>query len=216
MGSWRQSTWGVLPVVVALVACGGGAGASPTSQPSDAQAVTPSLGLTAGPTTARPTAALPSGGVTTFEGFRTAYCSSWTSIFTAVGNPDTGGGSDLSRALDAAVKAGDAAAANVAAAAIQAELAAGRRQAQAGAGWAPAAAFMGELDRFLAAFEAGTEAERAAAGPAGVDGRAIWQEAFQAAGGLEAWQAMPAAAGPIASARPPDSGFQCPGIPVSV
>ncbi|HEY6015003.1 MAG TPA: hypothetical protein VIU37_13400, partial [Candidatus Limnocylindrales bacterium] len=194
----------------------GGPAASSTSQPSVAQVASPSAGPTATPTVALPTVALQSGTVTTFEGFRDAYCASWLSIFKAVGNPDTGGGSDLSHALDAAVTAGDVAAANQAAAAMKAELEAGRRQAQAGAGWLPAAPFMAELDRFLAAFESGTEAERAAAGPSGVDGRAIWQAAFQAAGGIEAWQAMPPRAGPIASARPPDSHYQCPGIPVSL
>ncbi|MBI3751967.1 MAG: hypothetical protein HY263_09990 [Chloroflexi bacterium] len=80
----------------------------------------------------------------------------------------------------------------------------------------PAAPLMAQLDRFLAAFESGTEAERAAAGAAGVDGRAIWQAAFQAAGGIDAWQAMPAAAGPIGSARPSGSDYRCPGVPVSI
>lgn len=215
MGSQRRAVRGVLPVVIALVGCGGGAAVSSTSQPSVAQVASPSAGPTARPPAALQTPVLPSA-VTTFEGFRDAFCESWVSIFKAVGNPDTGGGSDLSRALDAAVTAGDVVAANQAAAAITSELEAGRRQAQAGAGWPPAARFMAELDRFLAAFQAGTEAERAAAGPSGVDGRAIWQAAFQAAGGIEAWRAMPAVAGPIASARPPDSHYQCPGIPVSV
>jgi hypothetical protein len=226
MGTRRRPIWYLLPVVVALAGCGAGATATPMIQPSAAQPATPSAAPVASPTAALPTVVPtpvpPSVGpslaaAATFEGFRDAFCSSWSSMFTAVGNPDTGGGSDLSHALDAAVKAGDVTAANQAAAAMQAELAAGRRQAQAGAGWAPAAPFMVQMDRFLAAFEAGTEAERAAAGPAGVDGRAIWQAAFEAAGGIEAWQAMPAAAGPIASARPPGSGvYQCPGIPVSI
>ncbi len=123
-----------------------------------------------------------------YEEYFVAACAAWDGLFRAVGNPDTGNGSDLSRALDAAMTAGDVASAERAAAEMARELKAAREQAAVARGWAPRTAMMVEFDRVLAAFEVGTAAKLAVAKsvPNAVDPQA----AFEQAGGLEAWFAM--------------------------
>lgn len=124
----------------------------------------------------------------TYDEFSSALCSSFTSLIRAVGNPDAGTPSVLSRKLDDAVAAGDVLGADQAAAAMLRELEAGRAEAGAAARWQPAAATMAQMDRLLAAFEAMTVAKRAAAARA--PGGADPQQAFEAAGGVEAWSAV--------------------------
>lgn len=123
-----------------------------------------------------------------YEEYFVAACAAWDALFGAVGNPDTGGGSDLSRKLDEAVSAGDAAAAERLAAEIAKELKTGREQIAVAGGWPPRAAVMVQLDRVFAAYEAMIAAKLAAARhePTAVDPQA----AFEQAGGLEAWFAM--------------------------
>lgn len=166
---------------------------------------------------ATPTAAVsPASRAESFVEFRDAFCGAWSSLFRAVGNPDTGSGSELSLALDAAAKARDVAETTRLAGEIQAELEAGRAHARFGGGWPPAAAMMAQLDRFLAAYQAVVDAERRAVVEGRADVAALGQQAFEQAGGLEAWQAMREAGGPVTSARPAGPPYQCPGVPVSL
>ena len=119
-------------------------------------------------------------------------------MFRAVGNPDAGTDSELSKALDEAVQRGDPAEAGRLAEAITVELESGRQAASRAAAWPPGFAAMSELDRVLLAFEAMIDAKRQTAGnPDGPDPQA----AFEAAGGGDAWTQMLQAArlkGPLA------------------
>jgi hypothetical protein len=152
---------------------------------------------------ARPSATATPAPVSYLESM-TSFCSAFTSLVKAVGNPDSGGGSELSKALDAAVAAHDVAAANRAADAITAELESGRRAAAVAKGWAGATTTMAAMDQVLAAYEAAITAERAAASP--VPGAVDANTAFANAGGSAAWSALVAAAGamkPEAGPTPP-------------
>jgi hypothetical protein len=162
------------------------------------------------------TAVSPVSRAESFVEFRDAFRGAWSSLFRAVGNPDTGSGSELSLALDAAARARDVAETTRLAGEIQAELEAGRAHARFGGGWPPAAEMMAQLDRFLAAYQAAVGAERTAVAEGRTDVAALGQRAFEQAGGLEAWQSMREAAGPVASARPAGPPYQCPGVPVSL
>ena len=153
-------------VLIGLIAtaCGTAASAAPPS---------PSRSATAAPIT--------------YDEFSSALCSSFTSLIRAVGNPDAGTPSVMSKALDDAVRRGDALAAEQAAATMLAELEAGRAQAAVAARWAPGAAAMHHMDVLLVAFEASTDAKRAAAAKTpGVDP----QKAFEASGGAAAWSGL--------------------------
>jgi hypothetical protein len=176
----------VFAVVVALAGAGCGGGA-------------PSA-------TARPAAA-------SYDEYRIAACAAWESLFRAVGNPDTGSGSDLSHALDAAVTAGDVAAADRLAADITRELKAGREQVAVAGGWQPRAPVMVQLDRVFAAYEAMIAAKRAAARhePNAVDP----QTAFEQAGGVEAWFAMFEAARAAGAGTAGAAEQQCANVPVT-
>lgn len=123
-----------------------------------------------------------------FEQYAVAACAAWDSLFRAVGNPDTASGSVLSKSLDDAVTARDAAMAERLAPTIITELETGRQQAAVAGGWQPAGPTMAQMDRVFLAFEAMIQAKRAAArdGPGGL----APQTAFEQAGGVEAWQAM--------------------------
>lgn len=134
-----------------------------------------------------PASATPRPAAATYEEYFVAACAAFDGMFRSVGNPDTASGSDLSRALDAAMTSGDVASAERAAAGMAAELKAAREQVAVAAGWAPRTAVMVQLDRVLAAFEVGTAAKLAVAkGEPNVNPQA----AFEGAGGLEAWFAM--------------------------
>lgn len=149
---------------------------------------------------------------TTFAEFGAAYCAAFDAMFTAIGNPDTGSGSELSKALDAAMAAREADRANGLAAAITGHLERGRREAWIARGWRSADAVMAQLDRVLVAFEAMVEAKRAAA--SGAPGVVEPQVAFERAGGLTAWFAMMEAARGLE--RPPGAAPQtCATVPVS-
>ena len=122
-----------------------------------------------------------------FDEYQTAFCSSFTSLIRAVGNPDTNTPSVMSKQLDDAVKAGDVAAAHQAAAAIIAELETGRRHAATAAGWQPGALSSAALDRVLLAFEANITARAVTAAPGA---SADPQAAFEHAGGVQAWTTL--------------------------
>lgn len=134
--------------------------------------------------TAASSAAPPSAPPNTFEEFSTQFCGSFTSLFRAVGNPDANTPSVMSKALDDAVKAGDAPAADRAAAAMMTELESARVEAAAAARWQPTAAIMVQMDRLVVAYEAMTTAKQARAHTPGSPDP---QKAFEQAGGLEAW-----------------------------
>ena len=122
----------MLLVVLATVACGGGAqGASP--QPKAA----------------------------TFDEFGTAYCAAWDELFTAIGNPDTGSVSALRAEFEKAVTAGDTVSAERLAATITGRLEAGRAHVAVASGWQSAGPMLAQLDRVFLAFEAMVAAKRA-------------------------------------------------------
>lgn len=165
-------------IVLAGAACG-------TSTPGAAATPSPVAGTPAATTAA----------AVSYEEFQDAFCSAFTSLIRAVGNPDAGTPSVNSKALDDAVAAGDVAAAEGLAATITAELEAGRHQTALAAGWQPGVKTMVALDRVLVAFEAEIAAKRAAA--AHTPG-ASPQAAFEQAGGVEAWSALVQGTGTMA------------------
>jgi hypothetical protein len=130
--------------------------------------------------------AAPSLAPPTYEAFSATMCSSFTSLFRAIGNPDANTPSVMSKALDDAVESGDAAAAEVAASAILAELEAARVQALEAARYQPAAATMAQLEKLILAYEAMTGAKKAVA--AKLPGALDPAVAFTNAGGVTAWQ----------------------------
>jgi hypothetical protein len=143
------------------------------------------------------------------EEYYVVACKAWDALDRAVGDPDTGEGSKLSRALDQAVEARDVASADRAAAGITAELASGRRQLKTAGTWGPRSKTVAQFDRVFVAFEAMTAAKRAAARgkPNAVDPQA----AFEQAGGVEAWFAMFESIPPSEMA----TGKPCPNVPVT-
>lgn len=180
-------------VVLTALACVGCAGAAPS--------------LSAHPATAPSVSTRPA--IASYEDYHVEACQAWDALDRAVGNPDTGSGSRLSRALDQAVEAGDAASAERLAADIKAELASGRRHLEAAGTWAPRASTVAELDRVFEAFEAMIDAKRAAA--SGASDALDPQLAFEQAGGVDAWYAM----FETVSASDMAAGKQCPNVPVT-
>ena len=157
--------------------------------------------------------AAPSLAPATFEEFATNACDAFEAIFRAVGNPDAGTDSELSKALEEAVQRGDPAEAGRLAEAITVELESGRQAASRAAAWPPGFAAMGELDRLFMAFEAMIDAKRQAVGnPDAPDPQA----AFEAAGGVTSWTPMFEAARAMQSTRPANlPPHECDGIPIS-
>jgi hypothetical protein len=190
---------GLLIVLIAIVgaACGGG---PPNATPTPVATATPA-----------PASATPKPAAASYEQYFVAACAAWDSLFRAVGNPDTGSGSDLSRSLDEAVTAADVASADRLAADIAKELKVGRGHVAVAGGWTPRAPVMVQLDRVFAAFEVMIEAKRVAAKhePNAV----VPQTAFEQAGGVEAWIAMFEAARAAGGGRAADA--RCPNVPVT-
>lgn len=153
----------------------------------------------------------PMPAATSFEEYAVSFCAAWDAMFRAVGNPDTAAGSELSKALDAAVTAKDGTEAERLAAEITADLESGRRFAEVAGGWPPAGPAMKELDRVFVGFEAMTAAKAAAA--KGTPGSIDPQTAFEQAGGIEGYFAMIEAMRAMASARPAGAQ-QCPNLPL--
>ena len=164
---------GLALVATIVVACGS---AAPPASPS-APAGAPSAPVTS-----------PSAAPATFAEYDESFCGAFTSLIRAVGNPDAGTPSALSKKLDDAVLAGNVLAADQAAAAMIAELETGRHHAAAAARWEPAAGAMAQMDRLLVAFEARTAALRAKA--AKTANAPDPQQAFEQAGGVQAWSGM--------------------------
>ncbi len=145
-----------------------------------------------------------SAAATTFGEFGVAYCAAWDALFAAVGNPDTGSGSQLSKALDDAIVVRDAATVDRVAATMTAQLEAGRQQLAIAAGWKPAVPMLAQFDRFLVAYEAMIAAKR-------LGGDA--QKVFEQAGGVDAWHAM-FEVGRQMQGPPDASPGQCATVPV--
>lgn len=164
----RAIAAGALAVVVAACGAGGAPGAGSGS--------------------AAPSATAASAAPATFDDFATGLCGAFTSLVRAVGNPDAGTPSVLSKALDDAVKAGDGSAADRAAIAMLTELEAGRADAARAGRWQPAAATMAQMDRLLVAYEASTAAKQAVANHTA--GAVEPGTAFEQAGGSRAWTAL--------------------------
>ncbi len=140
---------------------------------------------TSAPTMAATVAPTPASA--SFEDYETGVCSAFGAMLRAVGNPDAGTSSVLSKSLDDAVTAGDIAAADRAAASITSELETGRQQAAAAGRWPPAQPTMVAMDTLLVAYEAETTAKLAVVRhtPGAIDA----QTAFQQAGGVDAYAA---------------------------
>lgn len=153
---------------------------------------------------------LPSAQAATFEEFATSACDAFEALFRAVGNPDTGAGSELSEQLDEAVTRGDVAASNRAAEAIIGELRQGQQAASAAAAWEPGKVAMAELNDVLVAYESYINARKDQSTGSLTDPQA----AFEDAGGVTSWQAMLTAAAAVVAARPDVPPVACDGIPM--
>ena len=150
----------------------------------------------------------------TYQGFATNACEAFTAMFRVIGNPDAGTDSEFVRALNETVRSGNEAQAGTLANEILAELERGRRSAAAASTWQPGAAAMFQLDRVLVAYEAMVTAK---VGQAARDVTAQnAANAFGAAGGPAAWDAMMAAAQDVIAARPADlPPYECAAVPIN-
>lgn len=161
----------------------------------------------------------PVPAATSFEEYRTAFCSSWEALFRAIGNPDTGEGSELSDAMDAAISRRDLGQVDTLAARIQGELAAGRRQIAFAAGFGPGAQVMSYMDRLFADFGVLIEAKRAAA-PQGLEvATTRSQAAFEATGALDTWRTLmsPESWSALEAARPSgEEQRNCENVPIGL
>ncbi len=147
-----------------------------------------------------------------FDEYAVAFCSAWEHLFLAVGNPDTGEGSVLSKALDDAVASHDETKAEQLAGQISQEIASGREDVAVGGGWPPATPIMVEMDRVFVGFEKMTAAKvaKAKGSPNAVDP----QVAFERSGAIAAWSAMFGAHAALAAERPA-SAQRCGELPIS-
>lgn len=200
-------------VATLLVGCAGGSASTGASSP--AGSASPSAVV-------EPTATAGASGAITFDAFHESFCSAWESLFRAVGNPDIGDGSELTKAMDAAITARDLAAVDRLAAEITGEIEVGRRAVAVATGWMPASPMMVQVDRVFVGFEAMTEAKRAAASLGLEVARDRGQEALQRSGAIDAWFALirpgvlDATRRAIQTARPAGSPEQCPTVPLGV
>ena len=71
------------------------------------------------------------------RGFAANACDAFSAMFRAVGNPDAGTDSELSKALDEAIRRGDPAETDRLAQAITTELESGRQAASLASAWPP-------------------------------------------------------------------------------
>jgi hypothetical protein len=144
--------------------------------------------------------------------FVTAACAAFDALDAAIGNPDTGSGSELSNALDRAVGSGDVATANRLADESIAKLEEGRRQLAIAGGWEPGSVMAAAADKFFEASEALVNGKRAGAATRDLG---AGQAAFGTAGGLEAWHAMITSAGSI-KLPPGASPKFCPNVAIQL
>ena len=201
-----------LAVLALLGGCTSGSSAAPAVSPTRSDAPTPTMGETSPGRTPAITI--------TFQEFHDSFCSAWESMFRAIGNPDTGSGSELTAAMDAAITAGDLPSVDRVAAQISGELESGRRQVERATGWPPATPMMAQLDLVFVGFEALTEAKRAAANQGLQVARTRGQQALVDAGAIDAWFALirpgvlDETRRAMESATPPGAPAQCANVPV--
>jgi hypothetical protein len=165
--------------------------------------------------TAAPT---PKAVATSYADYHAAFCGAWESVFLAVGNPDTGGGSDLTRQMDSAIETGDMAAVDQIAGQIRAELETARVKVAYASGFDGGAKGMAAMDKLIVAFEALVEAKRAAAGEGLAAATEKGQAALRAAGGGDAWETILTADtwASVRAAQPPDVPSRCENVPISL
>ena len=137
--------------------------------------------------------------------------SAWGTLFRVVGNPETAGWTDAVHQLQAAAEAHDDATAAGLQGKINTELEAARQQIGYAGAWPPAARPMAEMDRFFVATETWITAYVNVAKE--VPNAPDPQAAFEAAGGLAAWQGLFEASADVAAYRPA-SVASCPGVPI--
>lgn len=175
-----------------------------------------------GGTTPDPSPSVP--GATSYLEFREAFCSAWEDLFRAIGNPDAGSDSELSKAMNDAIAAGDRAEVDRLAGEIIRALESGRGNLRVAGGWAPGSTIALAMDPIFVTFERMIEAKQLAASQGlGLDEttRAA-QSAFEGAGGMEAWanglRSMQNVdvARVIASARPAGLEPQCENVPIGI
>ncbi len=201
----------------------GGPSASYPPSPAPSPSPTPAPGFSSSPSPAASAAPAASAvPAADYAGFHREFCAAWAELFTTIGNPDTGSGSALSEAFDAALRDGDVVTARAKAPAIIAGLESGRRHIAAGALWPTGAPMMAQMDRLFAAFQASYAAQRDAADRGAQEAKRLGQEALEAAGGLDAWYAiirpgtLDETRQAISSARPADVSGQCEGLPIGL
>jgi hypothetical protein len=140
-----------------------------------------------------------------------AICTAVDELFTAVGNPDTGEASLLSRDLEDAIVAGDATLIDTTTTAILAHLEASRSAAARAASYPPAAAGLSAFDEFLTIVAEGVVAKRDAA-PDGLEAsRAAAQRTWDRA--VAPWRAWLTELGPIWFEIAGDRPMPCPSPP---
>jgi hypothetical protein len=153
----------------------------------------------------------PSPGASGFDDYAGAWCSAWGTLFRVVGNPETAGWTDDVHRLQAAADAHDATTAVALRDSINGELEGARGQIAYAAAWPPARRTMVQVDRFFVATETWVAAYADLA--LDVPGAPQSQAAFEAAGGLDAWQQMFVVAADITPYR--RDARHCPDIPMS-
>jgi len=137
-----------------------------------------------------------------------AMCTAVDELFTAVGNPDTGEASPLSRALEDAIVAGDTALIDTTTTAILAHLEASRAAAARAAAYPPAAAGVSAFDEFLTIVAEGVVAKRDAASDGLEASRAAAQGTWDRAVGP--WRAWLTELGPVWFEIAGDTPMPCP------
>jgi hypothetical protein len=140
--------------------------------------------------------------------FIDAMCTAFDELLTAVGNPDTGEGSELSRTLEDAIVRGDTALVDTTTEAMLGHLQAARSAAMRAASFPSAAAGMSEFDDFLVIVADGVVAERDAA-PDGLDAAIAaanrdWARAY------ETWRGWITEIGPLWNEVAGDMPIPCP------
>ena len=176
-------------------------------------------GCAATPPAARPSSptVTPRPPPSSYDEVTESLCAAWQALDRAVGNPDSGEGSELSDSLEAAAKRRDAAAAERAGTQIVAELETARQHAAEAGRWEPAAKAAEQMDRLLLAFKAMAEAQmEQARGSVSTDNGYgdPGQAAFEQAGGMQAWMGTLDATQELISQRPDGPPRQCGDIAV--
>jgi hypothetical protein len=178
----------IILVVLMAAACASGAPSASIAPGASTPSIVATPGATSHPSASNAPSTSSVAQAVSFADYAVAFCSAFDGLIEAVGNPDTGSGSVLSKSLDAAVEAGDAATADRQAAAMTTRLEAARQAAAVAGRWPTAAPMTAQLDRVLVAFETMITAKQAVARH--VPGAQDPQIAFEKAGGAIAWFAM--------------------------